>query len=156
MRPHRFANLLLNTLAILSLVLPTSSVFHAVCIIICLGFSEAAADFLSAVEWLRSLSCIFVFFFPPSVSGWFSLCLQGAHCFAFCLQEKSEFAPWSTCKHCLPPWSTVRGNQARRQYFLTLCGLTGAWAQTEVTSTQVCSSCVKSQPIFTVLSYQWL
>lgn len=50
----------------------------------------------------------------------------------FLLRGKSESGPRSTCKHCLPPWSRAKGNWAARRYFLILCGLTGAWAQTEV------------------------
>lgn len=77
---------------------------------------------------------VFFFFFISSVLGWFSLCLLGAHCidFFFFLTEKSESGSRSTCKRYLPPRSTVRGNRATRRYFLILCGLTGAWAQTEV------------------------
>lgn len=62
-----------------------------------------------------------IFLLPAGSSG---------HCFL--LRGKSESGPQSTCKHCLPPWSKARGNRVARRYFLILCGLTGAWAQTEV------------------------
>lgn len=62
-----------------------------------------------------------IFLLPAGSSG---------HCFL--LKGKSESGPRSTCKHCLPPWSRARGNRAARRYFLILCGLSGAWAQTEV------------------------
>lgn len=62
-----------------------------------------------------------IFLLPAGSSG---------HCFL--LRGKSESGPRSTCKHCLPPWSRAKGNRAARRYFLILCGLTGAWAQTEV------------------------
>lgn len=62
-----------------------------------------------------------IFLLPAGSSG---------HCFR--LRGKSESGPRSTCKHCLPPWSRARGNRAARRHFLILCGLTGAWAQTEV------------------------
>lgn len=85
----------------------------------------------------QEFTLYFFFFFISSVPGWFSLCLLGAHCidfffFFFFLTEKSESGSRSTCKRYLPPRSTVRGNRATRRYFLILCGLTGAWAQTEV------------------------
>lgn len=62
-----------------------------------------------------------IFLLPAGSSG---------HCFR--LRGKSESGPRSTCKHCLPPWSRARGNRAARRHFLILCGLSGAWAQTEV------------------------
>lgn len=77
----------------------------------------------------------FLYFFCPRVI--FSLPSGGSlHWFFFLsfflLTEKSESGSRSTCKRYLPPRSTVRGNRATRRYFLILCGLTGAWAQTEV------------------------
>lgn len=72
--------------------------------------------------FLLAFFCFQLFFLLPAGSS--------GHCFL--LRGNSESGPQSTCQHCLPPRSRARGNQATRSYFLISCGLTGAWAQTEV------------------------
>lgn len=142
MRPRRLATLNLNRSPVLSPVGPTSSLLASDLYYHCLSFAEPTDYFLSVEEWLRSLSCILHMFFSSSVSYWSSFHLVGSHCialllFLFCflflyLGESPvwSLAPASTAQ--LPSSSTVRGNQATRWCFLTLCGLTGAAAQTEV------------------------